>query len=258
MTKLKNMLKKHRRLAGPMALALAVAAIFWAVNSPAIVGASAASRELPIYYVQRDNKAVALTFDAAWGNEDTQELIDILTSYGVKATFFLVGEWVDKYPESVQALYDAGMELGNHSDDHPHMASLSQKEIMDEVSLCSSKIEAVTGQEISLFRCPYGEYDDDMITTIRSMGLYPIQWNVDSLDWKGLSAAEIYERVTSRVVPGSIILFHNAAEHTPEALGDIIQYLLANGYEIVTVSELLLTGEYEIDNNGMMYAASAA
>lgn len=258
MNKLRTMLMRHRRLAGPLALVLAVAAIFWVVNSPAIVGVSASARELPIYSVKRDNKAVSLTFDAAWGNEDTQQLIDILDSYGVKATFFLVGEWVDKYPESVQALYDAGMEIGNHSDDHPHMAQLSVKEIMDEVSLCSSKIEAITGQEVTLFRCPYGEYDDEVISTINDMGLYPIQWNVDSLDWKDLSAEAIYERVTGNVVPGSIILFHNAAAHTPEALGDIIEYLLADGYEIVTVSELLLTGSYEIDNTGMMCPSEEA
>ena len=248
---------RHRRLLGPLALVLAVAAIFWTVNDPAIVGVSASSRELPIYSVKRDNKAVCLTFDAAWGNEDTQQLIDILNKYNVKATFFLVGQWVDKYPESVQALADAGMEIGNHSDDHPHMAKLSEKEIIDQLSACNGKIEAITGDEVTLFRCPYGEYDDDVIRTVNSMGMYPIQWNVDSLDWKDLSAADIYSRITANVTSGSIILFHNAAKHTPEALPDIIEYLLAEGYEIVTVSELLLQGNYEIDNTGMMYASGS-
>ena len=77
-------------------------------------------------------------------------------------------------------------------------------------------------------------------------------WERDSLDWKDLSADEIYKRVTSRVRGGSIILFHNAAKHTPEALGGIIEYLLKEGYEIVPVSEMLLTGEYDIDNTGRM------
>ncbi len=187
-----------------------------------------------------------------WGNEDTQTLIDILTKYDVRATFFLVGQWADKYPESVKALADAGMEIGNHSDTHPHMAKLSEKQIIDEVSLCSGKIEAITGTPVSLFRCPYGEYDDEVITTVRNMGVQPIQWDVDSLDWKDLSADDIYKRVTSRVTDGSIILFHNAAKHTPEALAGIIEYLLQEGYEIVPVSELLLTGEYDIDNTGRM------
>ncbi len=179
MNKFTSILRRHRGFLGSVALVLAVALIFWAVNSPAIVGASAATRELPIYNVQRDNKAVSLTFDAAWGNEDTQELIDILNSYGVKATFFLVGEWVDKYPESVKQLYDAGMEIANHSDSHPHMSKLSDKEIMNEVTLCNEKIEAITGEAVKLFRCPYGEYDDNVISTINNMGIDVIQWNVE-------------------------------------------------------------------------------
>lgn len=165
---------------------------------------------------------------------------------------------MDKYPESVKALYDAGMEIGNHSDTHAHMASLSAKEIMDEVSICSGKIEAITGEPVTLFRCPYGEYDDEVISSVNGMGIYPVQWNVDSLDWKDLSASDIYKRVTGNVVPGSIILFHNAAKNTPEALADIIEYLLSEGYDIVPVSELLLTGNYEIDNTGMMYSSSNA
>ena len=179
MNKLKTVLKRHRKYLGPAALVLAVAAIFWVVNSPSIVGVSASSKALPIYSVQRDNKAVSLTFDAAWGNEDTQTLIDILTKYDVRATFFLVGQWADKYPESVKALADADMEIGNHSDTHPHMAKLSEKQIIDEVSLCSGKIEAITGESVTLFRCPYGEYDDEVINTVRNMGVQPIQWDVE-------------------------------------------------------------------------------
>lgn len=258
MNKLKGIAIKHRRLWGGIGLVLVVVIIFWLVNSPSIVGASASSRELPIYCVQRDNKAVSLTFDAAWGNEDTQTLIDILNTYNVKATFFLVGQWVDKYPESVKALSDAGMEIENHSNTHPHMSALSDSQIIDEVSTCSAKIEALTGKDVTLFRCPYGEYNNTVISAINSLGIYPIQWNVDSLDWKDISADEIYNRVTSKVVPGSIILFHNAAKNTPEALSDIIEYLIANGYEIVPVSELLLTGDYQIDNTGMMCAGNNA
>lgn len=165
---------------------------------------------------------------------------------------------MDKYPESVQALYEAGMEIGNHSNEHPHMANLSEKQIMDEVNACGEKIEAITGTRPTLFRCPYGEYSDTVVGTLESMDMTTVQWNVDSLDWKDLSADEIYNRVTKGVVPGSIVLFHNAAKHTPEALADIIEYLLAEGYEIVPVSELLLTGDYEIDNTGMMCARGGA
>ncbi len=179
MEKTRYILRRYRKLIGAVAFVFAAAAILWAVTSPAIVGAAAATRELPIYCVQRDNKTVALSFDAAWGNEDTEELINILNRYGVKATFFLVGMWADKYPESVQQLYDAGMELGNHSDDHPHMAKLSESEIIQQVTACNQKIEAITGEAPTLFRCPYGEYDDDVISTVNSLGMSAIQWNCE-------------------------------------------------------------------------------
>ena len=171
--------------------------MFWVVNNPAVVGASAATRQLPIYCVQKDYKVLSISFDAAWGNEDTQQLIDILSKYNVKATFFVVGEWVDKYPESVKALSDAGHEVMGHSNTHAHFNSLSSQEIVDDLNACNDKIEAVTGVRPTLFRCPYGEYDDHVINAVRSLDIEPIQWDVDSLDWKDLSAADITQRVTS-------------------------------------------------------------
>ena len=257
MYKVRQAVRKHRKLLSVCAMVLAIALMFWAVNSPAIVGVSAAKRVLPIYSVQRDDRVVSLTFDAAWGNEDTQTLIDILGKYNVHATFFVVGEWVDKYPESVKALHDAGHEVMNHSDAHPHMAKLTAKQIIDEVNRCSDKIEAVTGVRPTLFRCPYGEYDDNVIGTVNGMGLTAVQWDTDSLDWKKLTAGEIYKRVSSKVQPGSIVLFHNAGLHTPEALPSIIEYLLAEGYTIVPISEILLTGDTYIDHTGRQHAASA-
>ncbi len=185
-----------------------------------------------------------------WGNEDTQELIDILGRYGVRATFFVVGDWVDKYPESVQALHDAGHEVMNHSNTHAHMNQLSAQEIIADVEACNDKIEAVTGVRPTLIRPPYGEYNDQVISAIRSIGMEPIQWDVDSLDWKEISAQEIAQRVTSRVQSGSIVLFHNAALHTPEALPGILECLLQEGYTFVPVSELILEEPYTIDHTG--------
>ena len=248
----KRFCKRHQALFAGFSLILTVAAIFIVVCSPLVVQSSASKRKLPIYCVERDDKSVSLTFDAAWGNEDTQQLIDILAKYNVKATFFVVGEWVDKYPESVKALYDAGHEVMSHSDDHAHFSKLSTEEIISNLNSCNDKIEAVTSARPTLFRCPYGEYDDHVVETVTSMGMYTIQWDVDSLDWKDYDAATIYKRVTSGVNPGSIVLFHNAALHTPEALPDIIEFLLSEGYSIVPVSELLLQGEYEMDHTGRM------
>lgn len=249
----KKWLLRHKRESAVVLALCFMLGLPWFINSSAIVGVAATQRELPIYCVDRDNKCVSLTFDAAWGNEDTQQLIDILAKYNIKATFFVVGAWVDKYPESVKALHDAGHEVMSHSNDHAHFNTLSQSEIVNNLNTCSEKIEAVTGVKPVLFRCPYGEYDDHVIRTVNSIGMTAIQWNVDSLDWKGISASEITQRVTKKVVPGSIILFHNAAENTPEALPAIIEGLIADGYAIVPVSEILLSGEYKVDHTGMQY-----
>ena len=168
----------------------------------------------------------------------------------------MVGEWVDKYPESVKALADAGHEVMNHSNVHPHMNQLSREEIIADVEACNDKIESVTGVRPTLIRPPYGEYNDTVISAIRSIGMEPIQWDVDSLDWKDLSAAEITARVTGKVQPGSIVLFHNAALHTPEALPTILEELLREGYTFVPISQLLLTGEYTIDHTGRQCPAN--
>ena len=248
--RIRSFARTHRALVSGAAFILAVALILTVVNAPAVVGASATERSLPIYSVERDGKYAALSFDAAWGNEDTQMLIDILNKYNVHATFFVVGEWVDKYPESVKALADAGNEVMNHSSTHPHMAQLSAEQIESEVNTCADKIEAVTGTRPTLFRCPYGEYNDTVVSTINGLGMHVIQWDVDSLDWKGISAGEITKRVTGKVQSGSIVLFHNAGEHTPEALPDILDYLLAEGYKIVPISKILLTCDYTIDHEG--------
>ena len=226
------------------------ALIFAVVNHPAVVGASAAARQLPIYCVQRDQKLVSISFDAAWGNEDTQQLIDIMDQYQVKATFFVVGDWAEKYPESVKALHDAGHEVMNHSNTHAHYPQLSPDEIVADLNACNDKVEQITGVRPTLVRLPYGDYDDHSINAVRSIGMEPIQWDVDSLDWKDLSAPEITQRVTSKVQPGSIVLFHNAALHTPEALPSILETLIQEGYTFVPISQIILTGDYTIDHTG--------
>ena len=240
----------RRRTLTVLACALLAAAMFALVNAPAVAEASATDRQLPIYCVQRDQKMLAISFDAAWGNEDTQQLIDILGKYNVKATFFVVGDWVDKYPESVKALHDAGHEVMNHSNTHAHYPQLSPQEVVDDLNACNDKIEAVTGVRPTLVRLPYGDYDDNAIRAVRSTGMEPIQWDVDSLDWKELPAQEIAQRVTGKVQPGSIVLFHNAAKHTPEALPSILTALIQEGYTFVPISQIILDGEYTIDHTG--------
>ena len=154
---------------------IAAVLMFYVVNYPAAVDASASARQLPIYCVQRDQKLVSISFDAAWGNEDTQELIDILDRFQVKATFFVVGDWVDKYPESVKALHDAGHEVMNHSNTHAHYPQLSPQAVVDDLNACNDKIEAVTGVRPTLVRLPYGDYDDNAIRcALHRYGAHPV------------------------------------------------------------------------------------
>ena len=167
------------------------------------------------------------------------------------ATFFVVGSWVDKYPESVKALSDAGHQIQNHSNTHPHMPQLSKEQMIDELQSCNKKIEAITGVCPTLHRPPYGDYDNALIETLDSLNMSTIQWSVDSLDWKENATPDsICKRVTSKVKNGSIVLFHNDADHTPEALPTILKCLKDEGYEFVFISDLIYKENYEIKHDG--------
>jgi len=215
-----------------------------------MAGQEQAQRQLPIYCVDVPEKRVALTFDAAWGEEKTQELLELLDQYQVKATFFLIGYWVDQYPDNVRAIDQAGHEIGNHSSTHPYMTQLSQEEMAQEIESLNEKVKAITGKTPELFRAPYGDYNDQVVTTVRSEGLEMIQWNVDSLDWKGLTGDEILRRVKKYTKPGSIILFHNNSENLIDGLTQTLDYLTAEGYSFCMVSELIYTDNYTIRPDG--------
>lgn len=241
--------KKNILIAAAISLALIFTILVVSVGD-VFVSASAGNRLLPIYATQQTDKKISISFDAAWGADDTQALIDIFKKYNIKVTFFVVGEWVDKFPDMVKALHDAGHEIENHSNSHPHLTNLSKNDIAAEIEGCNDKIEAITGVRPTLIRPPYGDYDNKVIETVDSLHMYTIQWSVDSLDWKDLSAADITKRVVSAIEPGSIVLFHNAAKHTPEALPGIIEKLLADGYEFLPISQLIYKENYTIDHTG--------
>jgi len=246
--------RKNTIIIGMLACLIIVCGIFAiSSNKGLAVNNTFQDRELPIYRVAVEDNRMSISFDAAWGNEDTQQIIDILAKYDVKATFFVVGEWVDKFPESVKALSDAGHEIMNHSDTHPYMTQLSAEDMLKEVESCSSKIQKVTGVKPILFRPPYGDYNNQVISNLFDNGYYTIQWDVDSLDWKDLSAQEITDRVLSASQEGSIVLFHNAALHTPEALPGIIEGLQGKGLKIVKISELIYKDNYKINGQGEQY-----
>ncbi len=234
-------------------LAFAQACRLLAPQSVSVSGSSAANgRQLPIYCVQTDQKKVALTFDAAWGNEDTQKILDILKEKNVHATFFMTGGWVKNYPEDVKAILAAGHDLGNHSENHKNMSQLSSDEQKQELLSVHERVRQLTGYEMFLFRPPYGDYDDSVVLTARECGYYPIQWDVDSLDWKDYGTDAILDRVLnhSHLGNGSIILCHNGAKYTAQALERLITGLQEKGYRIVPVSELILREDYHMDAEG--------
>ncbi len=214
------------------------------------VFASGKNKKIPIYRVNKNEKIVSLSFDAAWGNEQTQTLLDILKENNIKSTFFLVGMWVDKYPESVKAISDAGHDTENHSDTHPHIPQLSPEKARSQIEECNNKIEKITGKYPTLFRPPYGDYNSETVNLVNELNMHCIQWDVDSLDWKDPSVDEMIKRIKNKIKPGSIILMHNGAKNTPSALPGIIKAIKEDGYSIVPVSELIFSENYEVDRNG--------
>ncbi len=209
-------------------------------------------RELPIYCVQTQEPKIALTFDAAWGNEDTHKIMEILKKNDVKVTFFMTGGWVESYPEDVKMILAEGHDLGNHSENHKNMSQLSDAEKEKEIMSVHEKVKELTGYDMFLFRPPYGDYDPKLIRVTKKCNYYPIQWDVDSLDWKDYGVDSIIKTVTQHehLGNGSIILCHNGARYTAEALDTLIRTLKDAGYQFVPLSELIYRNGYSMDHEG--------
>lgn len=216
----------------------------------------AAKKELPVYSVERDDHVIAVTFDASWGADNTPKLLDILDEYNAKCTFFLVGLWVDKYPDMVQAIVERGHEIGNHSATHPHMSKLSESKMLEELRMMSDKVEKLTGVRPTLFRPPYGDYNNSVIRTVRNAGYEAVQWSVDSLDWKNISPQDMIRRA-GKVGKGDIILFHNDSQYLLDALPTLLQSYKEQGLQMVKVSDILLEGETTIDVQGKQHPLAA-
>ena len=210
---------------------------------------SAQNRKIPIYNVDRSDNRVAISFDAAWGADKTRQIMDVCESYNVKATFFLVGFWIDKYPEMVKEIDARGFEIGTHSETHPQMSKLSRQKCTEELQSSCQKIYELTGKMPKLFRPPFGDYNNQLIEVATELGLYTIQWSVDSLDWKGISARQIAERV-QKAKSGDIILCHNNSDHIVEALPLIFEALKLKNLQFCPIGDLIYTDNYHIDNTG--------
>lgn len=232
------------------------------IGGGAIMGnCSIGSRKLPIYCVDLSKKTnldtskkyVSISFDAAWGDDDTIKILDILDKYNVKTTFFMTGGWVDSYPDKVLEIYNRGHDLGNHSQNHKEMSKLSVSEQKEEILSVADKIKEITGYTSFLFRPPYGDYNSTLIDTVYGCNFYPIEWDVDSLDWKDYGTDNIIKTVTTHkaLKNGSIILMHNGAKYTAEALESVITGLQSQGYEIVPISQLINTENFHMDGTGL-------
>lgn len=217
-----------------------------------VLTASTGTKELPIYCVETDKKQVAISFDAAWGNDDTMQILDTLKKYKVKATFFVTGGWVDSYPDDIKKIFKEGHTIGNHSHNHKHMSTLNNAQISEEVDYVTQKVKELTGYRVELFRPPYGDYNNQLIGCLKSKDYFTIQWSVDSLDWKNYGKQSLIDTVLNHknLKSGAIILMHNGAKYTAEALPELIEGLKNKGYEIVLIKDLIYRENYHMNHDG--------
>ena len=249
--------EKRRWRAGALSAIVvlcAISAVY--VSSVRSAEVVARKRELPIYCVQRDDGKIAISFDAAWGGDKTEKILDILDEYEVKTTFFLVDIWSRRFPELVKEIAARGHEIGNHSTSHPQMSKLSREKIRRELDGMADYAQALTGTRPTLFRPPYGDYSNDVVLTAREMGYEVIQWSVDSLDWKNRGAQDLVRRATGNVQSGDIVLFHNDSQYIVDALPAILKSYREQGLTVVPISQLLLPGETTIDVQGRQRPAA--
>ncbi len=246
--------KKSKIIIALILISVIITGVVLTVEGIEVVAANAAKKQIPIYAVDTEESKVALSFDAAWGGDKTKGILDLLDTYQVKATFFLVGFWIDKYPELVKEISERGHLIGNHSTNHPHFNKLSCQEMQLEITATNKKICEIIGGEVNYFRAPFGEYNNELLSVLAENNMKCIQWDVDSLDWKGIPGSEIAERILSKVKGGSIILCHNNSDYILEALPLILLGLKNKGLSLVRMDELVFESNYYIDNSGIQHS----
>lgn len=207
-------------------------------------------KKLPIYKVDRNDKKIALTFDVNWGDNNIDEILDILDKYDIKASFFVIGKWAEDNKTEVIKLYERGQEIGNHSYSHKYFSKISKETMKSEIVKCDYVIEKIIGTKPYLFRFPSGEYNNMAVDMVYSTSHFPVQWSVDSIDWKEQGRDIEYNRVVSKTKSGDIILFHTNARYTPENLSKVIETLKLKGFDFITLSELIYKDSKKTDNFG--------
>ncbi len=220
------------------------------IKNDSIETSANAQKLLPVYNVETQENKVLLTMNCAWNADDISQILEVLKNNNTKITFFIVGDWVDKYPEAVKKINEAGHEIGTHSNTHPHVNNLSYEENIKEIEESCAKIEKITAKKPTLYRAPYGEYNNTVIKSAQDKELIPIQWNLDTLDYTGLTGEEMWNRLESKIKKGDIILTHNGTKHTADSLDMLIKNIKQKGLEIVPISELIYKENYKINSNG--------
>ncbi len=200
---------------------------------------TAYTQKVPVYSVPVPDKQVALTFDCAWDTDDTAHYMESLSEYGAQATFFVTGAWAEKYAQSVRALSRSGYEIGNLGNVYERLPQLSQTDIMDNLTKCSRTLRDMTGQTPALFRAPYGDYNALLLDTASALDMQTVQWDVNGLDRQSDGEKAVAEKIVREAKSGSIILLDNRSAFTYKALPHILQALAQEGYEIVSVSQLM-------------------
>ena len=219
-------------------------------NKDAVSTSVTNEKLLPIYNVKTEETKVALTMNCAWNADDIDSILETLEKNNTKITFFMVGDWIEKYPEAVKKIYEAGHEIGSHSDTHPHVNNLTYEQNIEEIEKSNEKIKNITGTKTDLYRTPYGEYNQTVIKAAQDSGYYTIQWSLDTLDYTGINGDEMWKRIKDKMKAGDIILMHNGTEHTADSLDMIIKNIKEKGLGIVKVSELIYKDNYTIDAKG--------
>lgn len=219
-------------------------------NNSTVQTSATNSKLLPIYNVQTDEKKVAFTMNCAWNADDIDSILETLKNNNVKITFFMVGDWIDKFPEAVKKINSAGHEIASHSNTHPHVNNLSYDENIKEIEDSNKKIENITGKRTKVYRPPYGEYNDTVIKAAQDKGYYCIQWSLDTLDYTGITGEEMWKILDGKIKSGDIVLSHNGTKHTADSLDMLIKNIKNKGLEIVPVSDLIYKDNYKINSNG--------
>lgn len=247
-------MKKEKRIKSLICsilfFALTLTAVFGVVYSAKYIGSNISSKNIPINKVENNNNKLALTFDISWGDSSIYETLDLLDKHDVKASFFLVGNWVEENKDIVEEIYKRGHDIGNHSNTHANMTQISNEDLKEELSIASDKIESITGEKPTMYRPPFGDFDNESLKICKDFGYTTVKWDVDSFDWKEIGTNHVVDKVLKSVDSGSIVLFHGDVKNNKQYL-DIIIRELKSKYDLVPLSNLLYNEGYEIDSNGV-------